>query len=140
MAQVSTPQLRSSGNAPVVVPFLGLLGPATAANMGAAAGIALNPSEGLVSDILVKMVLNGGETMAISAKDWGGATIAAANLLVVDAATGRQSTAAALATGTYYLPLNAGAGVIQSLIFTKSAAVNVGTAIVSCAYDKQANL
>lgn len=139
MAQVSSPQLLSSGNAPVVVPFVSLLGPSTAANFGAAAGIALNPSEGLLSDIYIKLVTTT-ETTAISAKDWGGATIAAANLLVVDASTGRQSTAAALATGTYYLPLDAGAGVIQSLIFTKSAAVNAGTAIVSCSYDQQANL
>ncbi len=139
MAQVSTPQLRSSGNAPVVVPFLGLLGPATAANFGAATGIALNPSEGLVSDIVIKLVTTA-ETTAISAKDWGGATIAAANLTVLNATTGRQVVASALASGTYIIPINQGAGVIQSLIFTKSAAVNAGTAIVSCAYDQQANL
>jgi len=123
----------------VVVPFLGLLGPATAANFGAATGIALQPSEGLVSNIVIKLVTTT-ETTAISAKDWGGSTIAAANLLVLDASTGREVAASALATGTYILPVDKGAGVIQSLIFTKSAAVNAGTAIVSCAYDQQANL
>jgi len=137
MAQVSTPQLRSSGNAPVVVPFLGLLGPATAANFGAATGIALNPSEGLVSDIVIKLVTTT-ETTAISAKDWGGSTITA--VLVLDASTGREVSATALATGTYIIPHDKGAGVYQSLIFTKSAAVNAGTAVVSCSYDQRANL
>lgn len=137
MAQVSTPQLRSSGNAPFVVPFVGLLGPSTAANFGAAAGIALNPSEGLVSDILIKLVTTT-ETTAISAKDWGGSTVTAVE--VINEATGNPVSATALATGTYRIPMDRGGALYQSLIFTKSAAVNAGTAVVSCSYDQQANL
>lgn len=133
------PQLRSSGNTPLVRVLTTLLGPSTAANFGAATGVALEPSNGLLSRITINLVTTA-ETTAISATDWGGATIAAANLLVINAANGRQVAASALATGTYYIPLNQGAGVLRSLIFTKSAAVNAGTAVVSCAYDQQANL
>lgn len=138
MAQVSTPQLRASGNVPIVKSVMALLGPATAANMGAAAGVALSPSEGLVGDITFVVTVNGGETMAVSAKDWGGSTITAVE--VINAATGNSTSATALASGTYSIPVDRGAGLYQALIFTKSAAVQQAAVAVCAAYDLNANL
>lgn len=137
MAQLFTPELRSSANIPFCKTITSLLGPATAANFGAAAGVALQPSAALLSDITIVLVTTT-ETTAISAKDWGGSTIAAVE--VVNAATGNPVSATALASGTYTIPADRGASLYQSLIFTKSAAVNAGTAVVSAAYDLQGNL
>lgn len=137
MSVVGSAELRSSANLPLVQCTLGLLGPATAANFGAAAGIALKESSALVGDIMIKLVTTT-ETTAISAKDWGGSTITA--VTVIDDSTGNEVSATALATGTYRIPVDKGAGLYQSLIFTKSAAVNAGTAIVSAPYQLNANI
>ena len=137
MAQVIIPELRASGNLPICKTITSMLGPATAANFGAAAGIALQPSKALLSDITIILVTTT-ETTAISAKDWGGSTITAVE--VINASTGNPVSATALASGTYYIPADRGAGLYQSLIFTKSGAVNAGTAVVSAAYDLNANL
>lgn len=137
MSVVGSAELRSSANLPLVQCTLGLQGPATAANFGAAAGIALKESSALVGDIMIKLVTTT-ETTAISAKDWGGSTITA--VTVIDDSTGNEVSATALATGTYRIPVDKGAGLYQSLIFTKSAAVNAGTAVVSAPYQLNANI
>lgn len=139
MAVTGSAELRSSANLPLVQCTLGLLGPSTAANFGTAAGVALKESSALVGDIMIKLVTDT-ETTAISAKDWGGSTITAATLYVIDDSTGNPISAASLASGTYRIPIDAGAGLFQSLIFTKSAAVNAGTAVVSAPYQLNANI
>ena len=137
MAVTGSAELRSSANMPLVQCTVGLLGPATAANFGAAAGVALKESSALVGDIMIKLVTTT-ETTAISAKDWGGSTITA--VTVIDDSTGNEVSATALATGTYRIPIDKGAGVYQSLIFTKSAATNAGTAVVTAPYQLNANI
>lgn len=132
-------ELRSSANQPIVACTLGLLGPSTAADFGTAAGVALKESSALCGDIMIKLVTDT-ETTAISALDWGGSTVTAATLYVIDESTGNPISASALASGTYRIPLDAGAGLFQSLIFTKSAATNAGTVVVSAPYQLNANL
>lgn len=131
------PELRASANLPIVQCSLGLLGPSTAANFGAAAGVALKESSALMGDIMIKLVTTT-ETTAVSAKDWGGSTITA--VTVIDDSTGNEVSATALATGTYRIPIDKGAGLYQSLIFTKSGAANAGTAVVSAPYQINANI
>lgn len=130
-------ELRSSANLPIVSCTLGMLGPSTAANFGAAAGIALKESSALMGDIMIKLVTTT-ETTAISATDWGGSTVTA--VTVIDDSTGNPVSATALASGTYRIPVDAGAALYRSLIFTKSAAVNAGTAVVSAPYQLNANI
>lgn len=130
-------ELRHSANLPIVACTLGMLGPSTAADFGAAAGIALKESRALMGDIMIKLVTTT-ETTAISATDWGGSTITA--VTVIDDSTGNPVSATALASGTYRIPVDGGATVYRSLIFTKSAAVNAGTAVVSAPYQLNANL
>jgi len=137
MSVTGSAELRSSANLPLVQCSLGLLGPATAANFGAAAGVALKESSALMGDILIKLVTTT-ETTAISAKDWGGSTVTA--VTVIDDSTGNEVSATALATGTYRIPVDKGAALYQSLIFTKSAAVNAGTAVVVAPYQLNANI
>lgn len=122
----SAPEARLACNQPGVKLTGGLLS-STAANMGAAAGIALPESSAILGDIVIQTVTTA-ETIAVSGKDRGGATITAVE--VINAATGNPVSATALASGTYYIPADRGANLYQSLIFTKSAAVNAGA--VSC--------
>lgn len=134
---IGSPEMRLSANLPIVACTLGLLGPSTAANFGAAAGIALKESNVLLGDIMIKLVTTT-ETTAISATDSGGATVTA--VTVIDDSTGNPVSATALASGTYRIPIDGGAALYRSLIFTKSAAINAGTVVVSAPYQLNANL
>lgn len=144
MAQCSTPELRN-GNQPIVKPFLGVMAPATAATP---VSIALQPSAALLSDILIRIDVAGAETFGVSALTFGGDTVTAAKLPLialttgapVGAVQGNPVAASALTSGNYMIPRDAGADIFASLIFTKSAGVQIGSAAVSCAYDLQGNL
>jgi len=140
MAQCYTPQLRNSANQPIGKALIAM-STGTAATFGLTNNTVLLPtSDGLLSDITIKLITTT-ETTAITARDWGGSTIAAASLLLLDATTGNEVTSsAALASGTYILPHDKGAGLIRELVFTKSAAVNSGTVAVFAMYDQNANL
>ena len=145
MAQCSSPSLLASGNAPVVKPFLGVMPPQTA---NTPVAIALSPSGALLSNILIRIDVAGAETFGISGVTFGGDTVIASKMPLialttgapVGAVQGNPVAASALTTGNYMIPRDAGADIFASLIFTKSLAVQIGTAAVSCAYDQQANL
>lgn len=137
MAQCFTPELRSSGNLPVVSAFLASLPPATATATGT---VTLNPSGALLSDILIRLDVAGAETYSISGKTFGGDTVAAAAFPLTQVTTGNPIAATALASGYYTVPVDRGGSIFQSIIFTKSAAIQIGSASVACAYDVQGNL
>jgi len=134
MAQCINPELRASGNQPVVKAFLGSLAPATAAATGT---VTLSPSGALLSDIMIRLDVAGGETYSISATTFGGDTVTAATLPLIKVSDGNPVTATGLATGYYMIPVDRGGSTFASLIFTKSSTVQIGSASVSCAYDQQ---
>jgi len=135
--QLVAPELRSMTNAPAAKIFLSSLVPATAAATGT---VSLNPSGALLSDILIRIDVAGAEVYALTAKTWGGDTVTAATLPLIDVATGNPIAATALASGYYSIPADRGGSIFQSIIFTKSSTVQIGSASVAVAYDQQGNL
>jgi hypothetical protein len=132
--QFVCPEIRNMTNAPAAKTFLASLAPVTAAALGT---VTLQPSGALISDIVIRVDVAGAETVAITATTFGGDTVTAATLPLINLATGNPILATLLVTGNYAIPCDRGGSTFQSLIFTKSAAIQIGSASVAVAYDVQ---
>lgn len=135
--QFVCPEIRNMTNAPAAKTFLSSLAPATAAATGT---VTLQPSGALISDILIRLDVAGAETYSISATTFGGDTVTAATLPLIAVSTGNPITASSLPSGYYTIPCDRGGSTFQSLIFTKSSTVQLGSVSVAVAYDAQGNL
>lgn len=96
-------------------------------------------SQSKLSNFEINILALTGETIAVSATTTDGVTIPAANMVLVNKATGNDVTPTALAVGTYYLKVYQFPQ-IRSLTFTKSGAVSQGIIACAQAIEKSSSL